>query len=274
MYRSGSVTLQSRFNYYSRITRIVRSEKFAICSVLIAAAADLWRFRTIGRSILTKDNQRELSAERLLLALKREAPNTEIASLGEVRDILRTLGFKFGNLHSSYYYDISKRADVVYHRSLFAPFLLSLKRSPRVWVVHGDASFTHENDCATRGWFSLDEEDDDLIPAGAGKGRRLNMYEFTRKTVFCGTPTVLVPFTLLLNFIHLILGNSAGTVYAANSTQTSDDMFTTFQRAIEAIKADPRSQRYWTVLVIDGAGVQKAMESDAIIPSDVRHIML
>ena len=162
---------------------------------LIFTIAKLWRFREVARSLLTKNTQRELSAERLLLAIKAEVANSEISTVTEVRDLLRACGFKFGNLHTNHYYDIGKRYDVVYHRSLFAPFLQSLKKSSRVWVIHADASFAHENDHSARGWFSLDEENDDLIPAGAGVGRRLNMYEFATEDGLLWHPDGTTPFT-------------------------------------------------------------------------------
>lgn len=117
----------------------------------------------------------------LLQAIKREIPNTEVASEQETRNLLRTLAFKFGHLHSDHYHRIANRADVRYHRGQYAPFLLSMLNSDRIWMIHGDASFANKDAHSSMGWFSLDEKDDDLIGAGTGVGGRLNMFEFLTK---------------------------------------------------------------------------------------------
>ena len=119
-----------------------------------------------------------LSAATFLEAVKNEIVDTEISNLAEARDILRVLAFKFGHLHTDHYYRVGRRADVVHHRGLFAPLLRSVLKSPRVWLIEADASFAHENAHSDNGWFSLDEEEDDLMPARTGTGRRLNMCEF------------------------------------------------------------------------------------------------
>lgn len=147
-------------------------------ALLIHSLASLARVRDIARNIINDGSVSELTAARLMEAIREEMPDTEVASLEEVLNLLHVLAFKFGNLYSDHYYKIGQRADVVYHRSKFAPFLLSLYRSGEAWVVHADASFTYENAHSARAWFSLDEEYDNLINVRPGVGRRLNMWEF------------------------------------------------------------------------------------------------
>lgn len=104
--------------------------------------------------------------------------DTEITTEEETRNILRVLSFKFGRRHSDHYFKVGQRADVVFHRRLFAPLLLSLYKSTRVWVIHGDATFINENAHSFREWYPQDDERGDLIPAGTGVGSRLNAWEF------------------------------------------------------------------------------------------------
>lgn len=146
---------------------------------LILVVADLGRVRDIIRSQLDVSRAHDVSLEQFLAAVTAAVPTTEIASPKELGSLLRALAFKFGNLHSDHYYKIARRLDFVNHRCQFAPMLLSLLRSDSVWVLHADGSYTNENDHSARGWISLDVEHDDKISAGAGVGRRLNMWEFT-----------------------------------------------------------------------------------------------
>jgi len=147
-------------------------------TLLTLIVADLGRVRDIIRSQLDASRAHDTSSEQLLAAVRADLPTTEISTAQELSSLMRALAFKFGNLHSDHYYKIACRSDVVSHRSEFAPFLLSLLRSDKIWVLHADASFTNENDHSARGWISLDMEHDDKIGAGTGVGRRLNIWEF------------------------------------------------------------------------------------------------
>lgn len=235
--------------------------------------ANLVRVRDIARNVITSGHRRELTGTTLLDEIKAEMAESEISSPREARDVLRALAFKFGNLHSDHYRRIAARADVQFHRKLFAPLLLSELKSPKTWVIHCDASFTNKNAHADMGWFSLDEEGDDLTQAGIGLGGRLNMFEFVTEDGILWHPdgstsfqSKFAPFALS----DVVVGKSAGTIFPPNSVQTDDDIVRAVQRGIEAIKADPRSKSHIPILSIDAATVNKTMEPDAIFPSNVR----
>lgn len=204
--------------------------------------------------------------------MKREIPETEIASLDELRNLLRALTFKFGNLHSDHYYKIGNRPDVVQHRRKFAPFYLSLLTSPKVWVVCADASFFHENAHSKSAWFPQDVEGRDLVPAKVGTGQRLNVWEFVTRTALLthpDGPLSFPPSPFLLSSFQISLGQSAGTIWPPNTTQDASDIIAAVKRGLEAIKNDPRSQGKIPVLVLDGAKVNKTMPPDAIQPQNV-----
>ena len=72
------------------------------------------------------------SALRILSSVRDQYPSTEISTPEDMSDLMKALGFKWGHLHSSYYFRISRRFDVICHRGLAIPilheFLLLLSR--------------------------------------------------------------------------------------------------------------------------------------------------
>jgi hypothetical protein len=120
-----------------------------------------------------------LSGSAAFGAVKKEMPSTEIASLAELRELLRALALKFGHRHSDHYYKVANRHDVIHHRRQFAPLLLSVLRSKKVFASFADASFFYEDAFSKEDWIFLDRDDGDLCPTGPGKGPRLNAWEFS-----------------------------------------------------------------------------------------------
>lgn len=133
-------------------------------------------------------NNYSVSIRSLLETARSAMPRTEIATVEEGRSLLRALSFKFGNLHSDHYQKVGHRQDVLTHRSLFAPFYHSILESPRAFVTCADASFYHENAHSKRAWFPQDVKDSDLVPAKAGTGLRLNVWEFVTENGLLAHP--------------------------------------------------------------------------------------
>lgn len=215
----------------------------------------------------------KMSAAALRALIAQEMPRNEIVSDDEMRKLLRALAFSLANLHSDHYFKIAQRLDVVHHRSCFAPFYLSIQESPRVWWIAGDASFFHENSHSELAWVPLDVPNADMIPCRVGAGQRLNVWEFVTKEGILRHPDG-APFELVFRSSDRCSGNSAGTVYPPNTTQTADDMFVTFQRGIEAIRADSRFDTTIPVLIIDGAKINKTFPVDVIWPENVHYLLL
>ena len=229
--------------------------------------ADLNRVFDIAREQSRETSHFELSAHSLLEAIKREMADTEVASLTETRDLMRALSFKPAHLHSDHYYKIGNRADVRYHRSLYAPLYHEALTSDNVALFNGDASFFHQNAHSALVWMPMCEKDSDLSSFGPGTGLRMNAFEFASKYGILALPDgASLKFTVFSLFNHL-LGLSAGTIYPFGSTQKAVDIIAAVKRFIEAIKADKRLEPLIKVLGIDGAKVNKTLPDDAINPS-------
>lgn len=82
-------------------------------------------------------------------------------------------------------------------------------------------------------------------------------------------PRWYTPYFSICDSSNSSIGESAGTIFPINSTQTKDDIESAVKRFTEAVKADPRSRTHIPVLCLDGAQVNKAMPSDSINPNMV-----
>lgn len=175
--------------------------------------------------------------------------------MDEFRRLLKALGFKWGNLHSSYYVKISQRDDVVAHRSQLIPVLRLVRTDDRFFYVNTDWSHIYENAHSNSGWISMVKEGSDLVDVNPGKGRRINVCEFITREGILFHPD----------------GSSAGSLFPPSATLNADNILTCIQRGIEAIIAHPEvaQKKRIAVLHIDGARVNMTFPPDVINPKNM-----
>lgn len=196
-----------------------------------------------------------LSSQEITDSLKGMNPHTEIASSEEMAALMKALGFIWGHLHSSYYTRISRRFDVICHRSECIPILHEFMTNPRYLYVNTDWSFEYENDISKYAWIPLTEEESDLVDSKPGKGKRFSFCEFLSLDGVLRHPD----------------GKSAGTILTSNQTLSAEDVLRTIRRGLEAVTDHPdvKAGRRIPVLHLDGARNQTTKDSDYINPNDI-----
>lgn len=200
-----------------------------------------------------KGRQR-LSTSKILEETRVLFRRTEIATVKEMRDVMRVLSFRWATLHSGYYKRISLRPDVLSHLKVFTSFALLYFESPSVYLVSADSSFLYENNSPREAWCPLAEVDGDLVDSNAGKGVRFNVFQAIDR------------FGLLLHPD----GKDAGTIFEDGATQDRNDIQVAVRRICEAMAAKNLGPGVKArVLLIDGAKTQKTMAPDAIDPNDM-----
>lgn len=200
-------------------------------------------------------HSRPLSAQKILAETKRMQPHTEIASLEELRLLMKVLAFKWGHLHSNYYIQMSRRPDVIAHRHEMIPVLRELMTNPNFFLVDADWSFEYQNDFSKSGWISLAIEDSDLVPARPGHGPRLAFCEFVTSEGVLRHPD----------------GQSAGTVLQRNETLTAAEILSSFERGFESIANHPlvKKKKLQPVLLVDSARNQTTKSPDYLNPNEM-----
>jgi len=212
----------------------------------------IW-IRNNYRKTKSDGSQVFLSATRLLEECRARFPAFPITHVMDFRHFLKSISFKWANLHSSHYFKISHRQDVIQHRSRYAPLMARLISSGRHAIVFADGSFFYENEHSDMAWVDLCDIESDLVPAGTGKGRRINNWEFLTKHGVLRHPD----------------GRSAGTLFPPGKTLDSEDIYACIERGVPAILAYARQLNAIPVLVIDGAKINTAKESNWLNPTEM-----
>lgn len=177
----------------------------------------------------------------------------EFVNVKSFRRFLKDLGFKWASIKNGYYRLVFIRPDVVAHRQLFSPLLLALMQRPdRFLVIFGDASHCNENDISSHGWICEYDADHRFKKIGAGKGRRLNLYNWISR----------------FGLIKSGGGEDAGTMQVSQSTLNQDAIVAIGQRLIDALKE--KNDDRIIVVILDGATNQKVLPADSIDPQNVR----
>lgn len=171
-----------------------------------SSSAPLHEVYAMARRLSGAESDYKMSSESLLREMKAHYPETEIATLREMRKLLRALSFKFGYLHSNHYVQIGGRDDVVYHRTRFAPVCFALHNSSRIFFTAFDCSFFHQNAHRDLAWIPQDVQDSDLIPCHTGVGLRLNVAEFVTESGLLphsdGPPLPSLPHFMLCRILR------------------------------------------------------------------------
>ena len=220
-------------------------------------AVSIREIRQFIKDESVRKGERTKSAAALYAKVAERYPlvREEFVNVKSFRRFLKSLGFKWSRIKNGYYRLVFKRPDVIAHRQLFSPLLFALmQRSDRFLVIFGDASHCNENDISSHGWICEYDADHRFKETGAGKGRRLNLYNWISQYGLIkrggGEP-----------------GEDAGTMQVSQSTLNQDAIVAIDQRLIDSLKEINDGRLI--VVILDGATNQKMLPADSIDPPNV-----